>query len=269
MLSFAIELAQAAGDVLRDGFDRPHEVRFKGAIDLVTEMDLASEAVILEGIRTRYPDHAILSEEAGAEAGASSASGAAYRWVVDPLDGTTNYAHGLPLFCVSIGLEHHGERVLGVIYAPMLGELYATERGGGATLNGRPLRVSTTERLERALLVTGFPYDVQVKATNLQHFSAFIHQAQAVRRLGSAALDLAWVAAGRFDGFWEPRLAPWDLCAGTLLVEEAGGRVSGYAGGPFSIHGKEVLATNGRLHDAMCGVLASERPDADGPERPR
>ncbi|MEB3222759.1 MAG: inositol monophosphatase family protein [Candidatus Sericytochromatia bacterium] len=269
MLAFAIELARQAGEVLKDGFDRPHEVRFKGAIDLVTEMDLASEAVILGGIRARFPDHAILSEEAGADAGASASSSPTYRWVVDPLDGTTNYAHGAPIFCVSIGLERDGERVLGVIYAPMLGELYATERGAGATLNGRPLNVSTTDRLDRALLVTGFPYDVQVKATNLRHFGAFIHQAQAVRRLGSAALDLAWVAAGRFDGFWEPRLAPWDLCAGTLLVEEAGGRVTGYGGGPFSIHGREVLATNGLLHDAMCGVLATERTDTDTPERPR
>jgi myo-inositol-1(or 4)-monophosphatase len=258
MLSFAVELALEAGKVLKEGLGRPHDIRFKGEIDLVTEMDLASEAVILGGIRARFPDHAILSEEAGAGAGAADDTKPAYRWVVDPLDGTTNYAHGVPIFCVSIGLEHHGERVLGVIYAPMLDELYAAERGQGATLNGRPLQVSRTEALNRSLLVTGFPYDVQVKATNLQHFGAFIHKAQAVRRLGSAAIDLAWVAAGRFDGFWEPRLAPWDLCAGTLLVEEAGGRVTGYGGGPFSIHGKEVLATNGRIHDAMCAVLAGE-----------
>ena len=259
MLAFASEIARQAGQLLKEGLDRPHEVRYKGAIDLVTEMDVAAEDLILAAIRQQYPDHAVLAEESGASA--PQASG--YRWVVDPLDGTTNYAHGLPIFCVSIGLEKDGEPVLGVIYAPMLDELYAAQAGGGATRNGKRLAVSGVEALDRSLLVTGFPYDVQIKATNLAHFGAFIHEVQAVRRLGSAALDLAWVAAGRFEGFWEPRLAPWDLCAGSVLVREAGGRVTGYDGGPFSIYGKEVLASNGRIHDAMQAVLArSGRPAA-------
>ncbi|MEB3283776.1 MAG: inositol monophosphatase family protein [Candidatus Sericytochromatia bacterium] len=260
MLEFAIETARAAGKLLREGLNQPRTIRFKGAIDLVTEMDIAAEKIILEAIRANFPGHAILSEEAGAAVPGNSE----YRWVVDPLDGTTNYAHGLPLFCVSIGLEHAGTPVLGVIYAPVLDEMYAAELGKGATLNGQPIEVSKTASLERALLVTGFPYDVQIKSSNLKHFSSFIHSVQAVRRLGSAALDLSWVAAGRFDGFWEPRLAPWDLCAGSLLVQEAGGRVTGYDGSAFSIYGKEVLASNGRIHGAMIdtlqGAIAHQEP---------
>lgn len=251
MLDFAVDVARRAGRLLHEGLAGPREIRFKGAIDLVTEMDVASEKLILDAIRTSFPDHAILAEESGAAV--ETAGG--YKWVVDPLDGTTNYAHGLPIFCVSIGLEKDGDPVLGVIYAPVLDEMYAAEAGKGATLNGKPIRVSEVTELQRSLLVTGFPYDVRVKATNLKHFGSFIHEAQAVRRLGSAAIDLAWVAAGRFDGFWEPRLAPWDLCAGACIVREAGGLVTGYGGGPFSIYGKEVLATNGRLHDAMIEVL--------------
>jgi myo-inositol-1(or 4)-monophosphatase len=253
MLDFAVDVAQRAGKLLHEGLAGPREIRFKGAIDLVTEMDVAAEKLIVDALRERFPDHAILAEEGGATEAASG-----YKWVVDPLDGTTNYAHGLPIFCVSIGLEKDGEPILGVICAPAIGELYAAEKGKGATLNGQPIHVSTTDDLQRALLVTGFPYDVQVKQSNLHHFSKFIHRSQAVRRLGSAALDLAWVAAGRFDGFWEPRLAPWDLCAGSVIVAEAGGRVTGYGGGPFSIYGKEVLASNGRVHDAMIAVLGED-----------
>ncbi len=253
MLDFAVEIARKAGDLLHEGLGGPREIRYKGAIDLVTEMDVAAEKLILDAIRARFPDHAILAEESGATDAPSG-----YKWVVDPLDGTTNYAHGLPLFCVSIGLEKDGEPLLGVIYAPVLKEMYAAEVGRGATLNGQPIRVSGVDTLQRSLLVTGFPYDVQVKATNLKHFGAFIHEAQAVRRLGSAALDLAWVAAGRFDGFWEPRLAPWDLCAGAVIVREAGGVVTGYGGGPFSIYGKEVLASNGVIHDKMIAVLGHD-----------
>jgi myo-inositol-1(or 4)-monophosphatase len=252
MLEFAKDIAVKAGQLLKEGLNRPREIQYKGEIDLVTEMDVASEKLILTAIREAYPDHEILAEESGGSREAAKG----YRWVVDPLDGTTNYAHGLPIFCVSIGLEYQGEPVLGVIYVPMLDELFAAEKGKGATLNGKPLSISKTEDLRKSLLVTGFPYDVQVKSTNLQHFSAFIHSAQAVRRLGSAATDLAWVAAGRFDGFWEPRLQPWDLCAGAVLVTEAGGKVTGYDGGPFSIYGREVLASNGHLHDAMIRVLA-------------
>jgi myo-inositol-1(or 4)-monophosphatase len=193
----------------------------------------------------------VLAEESGTH------EGSGYKWVVDPLDGTTNYAHGLPIYCVSIGLELDGKPILGVIYAPNLDELYAAEVGGGATLNGKPIGVSTTGEVAKSILVTGFPYDVAIKSSNITNFSKFIHRAQAVRRLGSAAIDMAWVAAGRFDGFWEPRLAPWDLCAGSVIVQEAGGKVTGYDGGPFSIYGREVLASNGRIHQEMADVLAA------------
>jgi myo-inositol-1(or 4)-monophosphatase len=251
MLEFAKDTALKAGALLKDGLSRPREIRYKGAIDLVTEMDVASEKLILEAIRANYPDHAILAEESGR----SDQPDSRYRWVVDPLDGTTNYAHGLPVFCVSIGLEVDGEPTLGAIYAPMLDELYWAEVGQGAYLNGKKLSVSATTELEKSLLVTGFPYDVRVKSDNLVHFSNFLLTSQAVRRLGSAAIDLAWVAAGRFDGFWEPRLGAWDMCAGAVLVREAGGLVTAYDGGPFSIYEKQILASNGHVHSAMMETL--------------
>jgi myo-inositol-1(or 4)-monophosphatase len=260
MLEFAKETARQAGQLLKEGLSGPREIRYKGAIDLVTEMDVASEKLILDAIRANYPDHAILAEESGR----SDQDNATYRWVVDPLDGTTNYAHGLPLFCVSIGLEKDGEPYLGVIYVPMLDELYWAETGQGAYLNGQKLHVSTTDDLGKSLLVTGFPYDVRVKSDNLVHFSNFLLSAQAVRRLGSAATDLAWVAAGRFDGFWEPRLGAWDMCAGTVLVREAGGRVTSYDGGPFSIYEKQILASNGHVHAAMMDVLARTAVPQEG-----
>ena len=252
MLTFAREVALRAGELLKEGLHRPHDIRYKGAIDLVTEMDVAAEQLILRAIAATYPDHAVLAEESGD----SQSSSSDYKWVVDPLDGTTNYAHGLPIYCVSIGLEHQGVPVLGVIYAPSLGELFCGEQGKGATYNDTAMRVSATTEVSKGLLVTGFPYDVQVKSTNLAHFGSFIHEAQAVRRLGSAAIDMAWVAAGRFDGFWEPRLSAWDMCAGVVLVEEAGGRVTRYDGSPFSIYGREVLASNTLLHDRMIEILA-------------
>jgi myo-inositol-1(or 4)-monophosphatase len=252
MLEFAKDTARKAGQLLKEGLSGPREIRYKGAIDLVTEMDVASEKLILEAIRANYPDHAILAEESGR----SDQPDSRYRWVVDPLDGTTNYAHGLPIFCVSIGLEVDGEPLLGAIYAPMLDELYWAETGQGAYLNGTKLSVSATTELEKSLLVTGFPYDVRVKSDNLVHFSNFLLTSQAVRRLGSAAIDLAWVAAGRFDGFWEPRLGAWDMCAGAVLVREAGGLVTAYDGGPFSIYEKQILASNGHVHQAMMETLS-------------
>lgn len=251
MREFAKATAVRAGQLLKEGLSRPREIRYKGEIDLVTEMDVASEKLIIEAIRESYPDHAILAEESGR----SDQPDSPYRWVIDPLDGTTNYAHGLPIFCVSIGLEKDGEPLLGVIYSPMLDELYDAEVGQGAYLNGQRLHVSQTTELGKALLVTGFPYDVKVKSDNVVHFTNFLLASQAVRRLGSAAMDLAWVAAGRFDGFWEPRLAPWDLCAGTVLVREAGGHITNYVGETFSIYEKEILASNGHLHPSMIDVL--------------
>ena len=254
MLNFAIQTAREAGQVLADKFGRALQVSNKGDIDLVTEADIAAERLIVERIRSHHPRHAILTEESGdvAEAGRP---GAESKWVIDPLDGTTNYAHGYPCFCVSVALEHEGRVVVGVVYDPTRDELFAAERGGGATLNGRTLRVSDTDELNRALVCTGFPYDVRERGDFARHFRQFIMQAQSVRRDGAAALDLAYVAAGRFECFYEEGLRPWDVAAGVLLVEEAGGRVTHYDGSTFSIYGTHIAASNGLVHEAVLRVL--------------
>ncbi len=255
MLNFAIQTAREAGQVLADKFGRALQVSNKGDIDLVTEADLAAERLIVERIRSYHPRHRILTEESGdvKEAGSREA---AYKWVIDPLDGTTNYAHGYPCFCVSVALEHEGRVVVGVVYDPTRDEVFAAERGAGATLNGRTLRVSETDELNRALVCTGFPYDVRERGDFVRHFRQFIMRAQSVRRDGAAALDLAYVAAGRFEGFYEEGLRPWDVAAGVLLVEEAGGRVTHYDGSPFSIYATHIAASNGLVHEEMLGVLA-------------
>jgi myo-inositol-1(or 4)-monophosphatase len=255
MLNFAIQTARDAGQVLAERFGRTSlQVSNKGDIDLVTESDLAAERLIIERIRSYHPRHAILSEEAGASTHHEAAS--EYKWIVDPLDGTTNYAHGYPCFCVSIALEQAGEVVLGVVYDPMRDEMFATERGEGATLNGRRIRVSQVDDLNRALLCTGFPYDVRGRDEFVRHFGGFIMHAQSVRRDGAAALDLAYVACGRFEGFWEEGLRPWDVAAGKMLVEEAGGMVSRYDGSPFDIYTPPILASNGLVHEQMMRVLS-------------
>jgi myo-inositol-1(or 4)-monophosphatase len=254
MLNFAIQTAREAGQVLADKFGRALQVSNKGDIDLVTEADLAAERLIVERIRGYHPRHRILTEESGDVEGAGAA-GAEYKWIIDPLDGTTNYAHGYPVFCVSIALEHEGRVVVGVVYDPTRDELFAAERGGGATLNGRTLRVSGTDELNRALVCTGFPYDVRERGDFARHFRQFIMQAQSVRRDGAAALDLAYVAAGRFECFYEEGLRPWDVAAGVLLVEEAGGRVTHYDGSTFSIYGTHIAASNGLVHEAVLRVL--------------
>ncbi|MCA1591473.1 MAG: inositol monophosphatase [Acidobacteria bacterium] len=255
MLNFAIQTAREAGRVLAEKFGRVLEVSNKGDIDLVTESDLAAEKLIVERIRSYYPRHRVLAEESGVT-DADGGEASEYKWIIDPLDGTTNYAHGYPVFCVSIALEHKGRIVVGVIYDPTRDELFAAERGEGATLNARRIRVSETDNLNRALLCTGFPYDVRERGEFARHFTNFIMHAQAVRRDGSAALDLAYVAAGRFDGFWEEGLRPWDVAAGVLLVEEAGGRVTHYDGTPFDTYTPPIAASNGLLHEEMLRVLA-------------
>jgi myo-inositol-1(or 4)-monophosphatase len=256
VIDFAIQTARDAGRVLSDRFGRASlEVKRKGEIDLVTEADLAAERLIIERIRSYYPRHRILAEESSENQNPEKTE-SEYRWIVDPLDGTTNYAHGYPCFCVSIALERAGEIVLGVIYDPTRDELFAAERGAGATLNARPIRVSDIDDLNQALLCTGFPYDVRDRGDFARHFANFVHQAQAVRRDGSAALDLAYVACGRFDGFWEEGLRAWDVAAGKILIEEAGGRVTHYDGRPFDIFTPPLLASNGLVHDAMMRVLA-------------
>ncbi|HVF58085.1 MAG TPA: inositol monophosphatase family protein [Pyrinomonadaceae bacterium] len=255
MLNFAIQIAHDAGRVLAEHYGRAIEISNKGDIDLVTEADLAAERLIVESIKSYYPRHEILAEEAGAVESAGERE-SEWKWIIDPLDGTTNYAHGYPCFCVSIALERAGELVLGVIHDPLRDETFAAERGEGATLNGRRIRVSDTDDLNRALLCTGFPYDVRDRGDFARHFHNFIMHAQGVRRDGSAALDLAYVACGRFDGFWEEGLRPWDVAAGVLLVEEAGGRVSRYDGSRFEIYRPPILASNSLVHEALMRVLA-------------
>jgi myo-inositol-1(or 4)-monophosphatase len=254
LLTFAIQTAREAGGVLAEKFGRALRVTNKGDIDLVTEADIAAERLIVERIRSHHPRHAILTEESGDVVSLGEA-GSGYKWIIDPLDGTTNYAHGYPVFCVSVALEHEGRVVVGVVYDPTRDELFAAERGQGATLNGRSLRVSETSDLNAALLCTGFPYDVRDRGDFARHFRNFIMRAQSVRRDGAAALDLAYVAAGRFDAFYEEGLRPWDVAAGVLLVEEAGGRVTHYDGSPFRIYTPPIAASNGLVHEAILEVL--------------
>lgn len=255
MLNFAIQTARDAGRLLAERFGRTLEITNKSELDLVTASDLASERLIIDRIKTHHPRHAILAEESGATSEHSD-SQPDWRWIIDPLDGTTNYAHGYPCFCVSIGLENKGRLELGVVYDPMRDEMFTAERGQGAALNGRRIHVSPTPNLASALLCTGFPYDVRERSEFARHFTNFIMAAQGVRRDGSAALDLAYVAAGRFDGFWEEGLNPWDVAAGTLIVEEAGGRVTNYSGGPVNIYSPPIMASNGIVHEEMMRVLS-------------
>jgi myo-inositol-1(or 4)-monophosphatase len=232
------------------------QVDKKGTIDLVTEVDLAVERMFREMIGARFPDHQILAEEMGGAAGVPPGP----CWVFDPVDGTTNFAHGLPIFCASLALEIDGVAEVAAVYDPNRRELFTAERGGGAFLNGAPLRVSSAQQLVDAMLVTGFPYDVHTRVDEIVGlFAKFVGRARAVRRLGSAAVDLCWVAAGRMDGFWESDLKPWDIAGGALIVAEAGGRVTTLSGTPFTSRGGHVLATNGHLHDAMLDVIRDHR----------
>jgi len=246
----AIDLAQASGQMLMGSLGKVKDIGHKGEIDLVTEADRRSEELIVGRLREAFPHHAIIAEESGGERDAE------YLWLIDPLDGTTNYAHGLPWFTVSIGLLKGEEPILGVIYNPPLDELFWVERGEGAWLNGEKIEVSSTPQLSQSLLATGFPYDIrESKVNNLDHFSHFSLRALAIRRAGSAALDLAYLACGRFDGFWELKLHPWDMAAGALLVTEAGGIITDFKGSRFDPFGKEILASNGRIHNQMWAVL--------------
>ncbi|MFN8060076.1 MAG: inositol monophosphatase family protein [Vicinamibacterales bacterium] len=252
-LDAAVDGARRAGRLQMDGFRRGVRVDRKGAIDLVTEIDIAVERMLRAHFLEHFPDHAILAEELG---GPESTETFSHLWIVDPLDGTTNFAHGLPLFSVSIALEVSGALEVGVVYDPTRDELFAAERGRGAWLNGERLRVSRAETLVESVLCTGFPYDVhQTLDDIIALFAAFVGRARGVRRLGSAALDLSYVAAGRLDGFWEQRLRPWDIAAGALLVAEAGGRVTDWSGGAFRAQQHAVLASNGRIHDDMMAVI--------------
>jgi myo-inositol-1(or 4)-monophosphatase len=251
----AIRLAKKSGGILQGHLGRVKKVGYKGAVNLVTEMDLLSEKMIVAEIRKHYPNHSLLAEEK-----THRQKDSPYQWIIDPLDGTTNYVHGYPVFCVSIGLEKDGEIILGVVYDPSRDELFVGEKGKGARLNGRTLQVSSICALSRSLLSTGFPYDLRESSVNnFDHFRNFATRVHAVRRAGSAALDLCYVAAGRFDGFWEMKLAPWDLAAGSLIVREAGGKVTDFQGNPIHLDGKNVLASNGKIHREMMKILKMGR----------
>jgi myo-inositol-1(or 4)-monophosphatase len=257
-LTTAVEIVRRAGEIQLAGQQSGFRVSKKGEIDLVTEIDLECERMCRNVIAERFPDHGVLAEELGA--GPAEERRASHRWVFDPLDGTTNYAHGLPIFCASIGLEIDGRVEIGAVYDPTRAELFTAVRGEGAQLNGRALAASPTSDLLDALLVTGFPYDVHEEAGDLiEVFAAFLGRARAVRRLGSAALDLCYVAAGRFEAFWEQRLKPWDVAAGALVLEEAGGRITGMDGTPFDPAAGHLVASNGRVHDRMLAVIAEVR----------
>jgi len=252
--------ALAAGAVMRLNYLQPHQVTMKGAIDPVTETDFQAQEMIIGLIRQTFPDHGFLAEETTRAENVEQPPPAvpppaweedppSGRWIIDPLDGTVNFAHGFPMFCVSIAFEAAGVLAYGVVYDPLRDELFEARRGGGASLNGRPIRVSTTGRLDRALLATGFPYDIRerVEAT-MARLGRMVAAVQGVRRAGSAALDMCYVACGRVDGFWEEHLKPWDTAAGVLIIQEAGGRITTFNGGEYDIYAPNIVASNGNLH---------------------
>jgi myo-inositol-1(or 4)-monophosphatase len=246
-LASAIEIAREAGVILREEYARPPEIRYKGEVDIVTQADKRSEALIVERLRREFPAHTIVAEEGGG----SGDSAAEHVWHVDPLDGTTNFAHGYPCFAISLGLLERGEPVAGVVFDPIHNELFTAARGEGARLNGKPIHVSAVNRLAQSLLATGFPVQKRTQNSNIYYYWDFTLRSHGVRRDGAAALDLCYIACGRFDGFWEFGLKSWDTAAGMLLVSEAGGRVSDFADQPFHPGGREVLATNGHIHEEM------------------
>ena len=251
LMIFTKKLAVEAGAILKKRFNRRLDIKFKGRIDPVTEADLKSEKFITDHIIKKYPHHEILTEE-GSAVGQKSP----YRWIIDPLDGTVNYSHAFPVYCVSIALEYKGEIILGAVYDPQLDELFWARKGAGAYLNRKKIHISDERVLKRALLATGFAYDIgTARRNNLGLFARMAKKAEGIRRLGSAALDLCWLAAGRLDGFWELKLHPWDTAAAKIIVEEAGGKITRFNGEKYSIFDKEILASNGKLHPALKKVL--------------
>lgn len=256
-LQVAATAGREAGKLILNHAQDGFRIEHKNPINLVTDADHAAEQCVIDIIRSRYPNHGVLAEERGQ----SSNSSSPYLWIIDPLDGTTNFAHGFPAYCVSIGLEFNGEGVVGAVYDPTRNELFTAIKGFGARLNGQTIRVSHTADLDQALLVTGFAYDIRETAeNNLDHFNRFALRAQGLRRTGSAALDLCYVAAGRFDGFWEVKLNPWDMAAGSVIVREAGGTITDLRGKAHSLYGKELVASNGHIHSAMLSVIQESLP---------
>ncbi len=245
------EAALKAGRMLKDSIGQSSEIFYKGTVDLVTNFDTRAQKMIFDHLSSRFPDHDYLAEE-----GLSQKKGAEFRWIIDPLDGTTNYAHSFPVFTVSIALERNGEVILGLVYDPMREEMFSAVKGEGAFLNKKGIKVSAVDDLNKSLLATGFPYDIRTsEVNNIAHFNNFLTRAQGIRRCGSAAMDLCYVACGRFDGFWELKLSPWDMAAGALIVQEAGGRISDFRNEEFTIFGSEILASNGLIHQKIVKVL--------------
>ena len=247
----AIRAAKEAGDILRENLGKIKRIDYKGRVSLVTDIDRKAEERIIDIIRERYPSHDILTEESRIKE-----KGSQYKWIIDPLDGTTNYVHEYPRYCVSIALEKDGEVILGVVYDPVPDELFLAEKGKGATLNERRISISKVDKLDKSLLATGFPYDRRERADEyLKIYREFMVNAQGVRRDGAAALNLCYIANGRFDGFWEEQLAPWDVAAGSLIVTEAGGRVTDFKGDRLDIYVKNILASNGKIHREMEEII--------------
>jgi myo-inositol-1(or 4)-monophosphatase len=250
-LEFVKRLARHVGDKIARKAGQPKRISFKGEVDLVTQFDREAQNMIIKGLKRGYPDFGVLSEE-----DVDRDTDRPVKWIVDPLDGTTNFAHGLPIWAISIALEVKGDVVLGVVYDPNRNEMFYSRRNSGAYLDRRRIKVSSTKKLAHSLLVTGFPYDIRIsKNNNLIQFNTFAVRSRAVRRLGSAALDLCYTACGRFDGYWEMKLSPWDQAAGALILREAGGRITDFKGKEFNIYGDEVLGTNGKIHGQMMRVL--------------
>lgn len=254
MINKVIEIAKEAGEIAREGFRSNFNVEFKtNSSDLVTEYDKKSEAAIINFINKEFPGHSVLAEESG-----KTETNSEYRWVIDPIDGTTNFAHGLPIFSVSIGVQKSGKTICGVVYDVMMKEVYSAEIGSGAFRNDNKITVSQNAELSKSLLVTGFPYDILNHMPRVSsNFAEFLVKSRAVRRLGSAAIDFCYVASGVFDGYWESSLHPWDMCAGKLILEEAGGIVTNFAGNEIDIFSKEILATNGKVHEQMSEILST------------
>lgn len=251
LIKFTTEVALEAGIFIKKKLNTVHTIEYKGEINLVTEVDTASEEIITSRIRQRFPDHDILAEEF-----TRTHKGSDFQWVIDPLDGTTNFAHGFPFFCVSIALKRRNEVIVGVVYNPVMDEMFWAERGKGTYLNARRIQVSQTEKIIESFMATGFPYDLRESSSNnLNYFNAMMLNARAVRRAGSAALDLAYVATGCFDGYWEIKLNPWDTAAGWILVEEAGGMVTDMNGEGYYLDSPEIVASNGRIHAEMLSIL--------------
>jgi myo-inositol-1(or 4)-monophosphatase len=255
ILQFAVDLALESGSVQKKRYQERHSITYKGEINIVTDVDIECQDRIISRIRRHFPDDLIIAEEKE-----NLYEEHRNRWIVDPIDGTTNYAHGYPFFCTSIAYEVGGQVICGVVYNPIFEELFFAQKGKGAYLNGERLNVSGVGRMKQALLVTGFPYDLSTSSeNNIDHFVAFLHHAQAVRRDGSAALNVSYLAAGRFDGYWELKLNPWDLAAGVLLLTEAGGTVTDFQGEPFDLYRGEICGSNGLLHGEMLRILKDGR----------